>query len=62
MILQGQSSHTLIAADPAIEVLPVPMPSLYAITWLGQKPEMVNRILRLYMLGTFRTCLTTGTR
>ena len=57
MILQGQSSHTVIAADPAIEVLPVPMPSLYAITWLGQRPEMVNRILRLYMPRNYQDLL-----
>ncbi len=54
MILQGQSSDSVIAADPAIEILPVPMPSLYGITWMGQKPGMVNRMLRVYMPRSYQ--------
>jgi hypothetical protein len=54
---QGQSVENILAADPSIEILGVPMPGHYSISDLGQDPEMMNRIMRIYMPRNYQQLL-----
>jgi hypothetical protein len=54
---QGQSVENILAVDPSIEVLGVPMPGHYSISDLGQDPEMMNRIMRIYMPRNYQQLL-----
>jgi len=52
-ITVGSGYDRMIAADPSIDVLGVPMPSHYSIGNLGIKAEQTNRLLRMYMPRTY---------
>ncbi len=56
-LFQGSVVDKMLAADPSIEVLGVPMPGHYSISDLGKDPEMMNRIMRIYMPRSYQHLL-----
>ncbi len=58
-LFQGGYYDKMIAADPSVSVLGVPMPGHYSIENLGKDPDVMNRVLRIYMPRTYDHLLNT---